>query len=517
MGKIPRMDPSSPSAGAPSGSGPGATDVAGGYLAAGESFGGAAELLVGGAQAEAERLRTALEAKQAIVNEVSAGRAAGDYEETLVAASDQLKKQFWDSPDQAPDKLLEAGRQMADRQIAGAGNAAVGLELAQRTTARLDAAMRDIHGWAQSRQTQKAKNDLSVIVNRATFGAESKGSSAELGGYIATKVAELAPTFQKVLGAEAPEKIKEMRTGMARAWVLSAGDRNPIGVLGALDEKSGPLVDYLDTTQRDSLRKETRASFEGLTRTRELDAIRKGASDNRALFDAFTTGTPDLGGVFYSQKRSIEEQTKAVKAGLADDLRALKKLNVDPVGLTTEEVLSTLDERLKFVTALETARRRQIGFDAEDDPTTQEGLLFAQDKALRAKKGKDLAAIVQQQTRLAVALSDKKISQGTFSTMFKDLSTAMDVAASKDEDVWGPNTWRMWRAPREAGNVELNRQFSGPFKTLSKNDQQRVRLAYMAQFNAAQEGGAGVSVKSARGMALRALSLETGTHLPGVD
>lgn len=466
----------------------------------------------------AEQLRAALEQKQAIVNEVAASRGAGDYEEGLVDHTSKIQKEMWDTPEKAPEALLIAGRQLADQQIKSAPNTAIGLDLAQKTASRLDSAMREMHNWASARQTQKAKGDLTVIKNRAAAGAESQPSLASLDIYIKTKEAELSSVFQNVLGGAAQAEMQEMKTGMAQGWLHVFGDKEPILGLTALQAKSGPLVDHLNASQRESARKEMIASFEGLTKTRELETIVRHTGQNRKLGEAFMSGDPTFAGLAFTQRRALEEQKKAVLAQVSYDAKTLRAL-----GLTTPEpgeavdVIGLIDNSLSYIDALEKARRRQTTFDAPDDPTTSEALLVKMNKALASKNGKDLGNVVRFQKDLAIAVSGEKISGATAATMFKTMSLAMDKAAENNEDVWGWNTWIKWRAPMETGSVELNRQFAGQFSKLDKPTQQKVRLSYMGQFNAAQETGLNVDGKAARKMALRALALETGTHLAGVD
>lgn len=515
--QIPRLDAGSAAAPVPT-SRPGSDETAGIAAAFGKIADTGYAVAADAEKALAARQQAAVEAKQAVVNEVDAGRRAGDYEESLVGYMEGLKTEYADAPDKAPGELLTIGRELQDRMQEQSPNSAVGLAVAQRANARLDSAMKEMHAWALLRQTQKAKGDLQVTINRATAAAEGQGSVATLGAFIKSKEAELTPIFQKVLGAESITAMKTMREDMARSWVLAAGDKNPVGVLQALDDKTpgNPLVDYLDVSHREALKKETLSSFEGITKTRELETIKKGLSDNKQLFASFSAGDPNLGMAMEAQRKALEEQKKAVNAQISVDSSALKKLGVDVQGQTPGDIIKTIDARLEFVAALNHARKRQLPFDAEDDPGTVEGLMLSADKAMKAKNGKDLGAIVQQQARLAGAISDKKISGSTASTIFKTMSLALDTAAASNEDVWGPNTWRLWRAPLESGSVELNRQFDGQFKKLDKAAQNRTRLSYMGQFNAAQESGQQVTVDSARQMALRALALEVGEPIPGV-
>jgi hypothetical protein len=513
--QIPRLNAGSVAASVPSSKSGG--DEAAGIVA---SFGKLADtgyaIAADAEKTLAEQQRVAAEDKQAVVNESAAGRRAGDYQESLTGYIEGLKNEFADAPDKAPGQLLEIGRMLEQ-----APNSAVGLAVAQRANAILNSAMKEMHTWALLRQTQMAKGDLQVTINRATAAAESQGSVAVLGAFIKAKEAELTPIFQKVLGADSVTAMKSMREDMARAWVLSTADKSPqagISVLQALsDNKPGnPLVDYLDTTHRESLKKETISSIIGSTKTGYMNTIKGYLGSNKNLIASWAANDPGLGAAFEAKRKALEAEKIAVKAQLSVDSSALKALGVDVQGHSPEEVVGLIDTELKFVDALKNVRKLALPFDAEDDPTSVEGLMLATEKALKPKNGKDLGIIIQQQARLAVALNDKKISGSTAQTIFKTMSLALDTAAANNEDVDGPNTWRLWRAPFSSGTVELNRQFAGQFSKLDKASQVRARMSYVGQFNAAQEAGQQVTVESARQMALRALALEVGEPIPGV-
>lgn len=512
MPKIPRIDGGRPST--PSGSATPNVGAAPAFDALGKLTDTGYAVAADAEKVHHDRLQTALEAKQAIVNEVEAGRQAGDYEESLVGYAEGLKKQYFDQPEKAPGQLLEVGRQLADRQLEQASNSQVGLAVVQRANARLDAAVGEMHTWAQGRQTQKAKNDLSITINRATAAAEGVPNSSMLEGFINSKVAELAPTFQKVLGpAEAEKAVKEMRTGMARSWAIStsgSGGSGAIQVLTALGEKSGPLVDYLDVDQRKTLHENARQDFEGSQKTEELDLIKRGIKNNFDLTDSFFSGKLD-GATIDANRRSLLEQQKAIKVKMDADMGALAKLGVAWTGYEKSDIPGLIDERLKLVNALDSARRRQTPFDAQDDPSTVNAIMIANDKALKTTNGKDLAQVSKQQALLAVALSDKTVSGGTASTLFKTMSLAMGTAIANAEDPAGWNTFLAWRHPYVAGNMALNEIFKNNAKV--KDDiplQVKIRLAYQGQFNAIYSKEAPISGDDARKLALRAYALEAG-------
>lgn len=543
MAKIPRLQGSEASAGIPGAalSSPGSvalpTEALGNIAETGYKIASDAEAV------EAAKLQRALEAKQAVVNEVDAGRRAGDYEESLYSTMEGLKTQYADAPDQAPAKLLEIGRAAADKQLENAPNSAVGLAVAQRANSRLDAAMKEMHNWAQARLTQKAKGDLDVQINQFTAVAERQPNVAALSNYLATADEKLGSQFAKVLGADASKRMYEMRAAAVDGWARVNGAKEPFVVANALEnpDPENPLIKYANTDARKSLRSGLEASAEGLTKHREYEQIKRDIGHGGKIAEAYLSGNPEFAGIVVSERTSIAQQRLALAAKLKHDEAAFKALGIDPKGKTDEGLLALLDDREKFVNALDHANRRQISLTAQDDPASVGALMVQMNKALKSRNGKDMAAIAKQQTNVAVALAGERISGATATQMFQTMALAMQTASENQEDVWGPNTTKRFHAPREAGIAELNRQLGGtweqvagggaveqavsgsvpilrgPYSSLSPETKAAIRLDYEALFNAAVTNKQAVDSKATRRMALRAISYRTGKHIPGAD
>lgn len=479
--------------------------------AAADVLGTLADVTTKSEQAAARRLRASLEAKQAIVNEVDANVRSGDYEEGLRGLSSDLKAQHFDDPLKAAPDLLKQARTNTAAAVKAAPNSVIGLKVARAAAARTRTAMNDIHTWAAARQTQQAKNNVSVLMNQATRGAESMLSLPGLTAYIKAKEQELKVPFQNIHGKNAGDKMQEMKTGAVRAWALSRSDTDPLTVMNALDAKRGPLVDNLDATQRETLRNSAKASFEGLEKRREMDTIRRGVSQNSEIYEAFIHGNLK-GGKILATKREIEERLKA----LASDPTISKKNRL--------AVQKTLKSREKFIDAIESVRRRQNSFDAEDDVGTvtklyqQHNALFVENAG---EAGKDLTAWLKQQERLAIAYSDEKISGGTFNTLMKAMSLALPTAQEFESENVGYGVELLgfsYRSPQQVGNLVLNEQFeTSSFINLPPDVKNSVRRRYLRLFIDGSEKGQTVSAVEARKMAFRALSLESGQYIPGLE
>ena len=462
------------------------------------------------------KLRDSMKAKQAVLDEVEAGRREEDYADSLRTFAQEAQAEHDKDPQNAISKFQVRADEAADAAVKAAGpNVEVQLMVARAANSRRAVEVGKLATWAQAKLTQNAKVDLSVLVNRATAGAETLPSAPALADYIATREAALSRVFAGVYGDDASEKMAKMKSGMAKAWTTAASDKDPIGVLTALEEGSGPLVDYLDVEDRKAARSQAKSSYEGLARTRELEAVKSGIARGDALATALLAEDPGLPGTLYANRIALEEQKKAVKLRFSVDAAALKKAGIDPEGYDPEDLVAVIDDQLAYTKALNDAYRRRTTAVAEDDPAAVEGLIVTQDKALKSKKGKDMASIVKQQRDLAVALAGKKISQGTFSTMFRTMSLALKTASDKMETpAWDWHTWGAFRAPYTAGNMAINKH--PDFVKAPADVQARVRLSYQGAFNDATANGTAVNDVQARNMALRALSLETETPLPGV-
>jgi hypothetical protein len=455
---------------------------------------------------ESKRLADALAAKQAIVDEVEATRRAGDFEEAAVGLSDSLQQKHWSDPQNAIPEYIAEARRQADEQIRTAPNAEVGLQLARATASRISAGTRDLHSWVSARQTQKAKADLTAMTNHVTRGAESVGTPDALASYLADKETSLAPVFQKVYGGEADARMAALKRDATRAFVSVGGERDPLGMLNALDARSGPLVDHLSSSDREALRKETKASFDGYGKAREMETLKKNVGHNRDVFDAFQAGSLDAG-TMYSLQRTLAEEQKAIKVD--------KRLS--PEQKAAQGTL--LAERAAFLDAMEKARRRQTQFDAEDAPGTVAELIQQQHALFKAEngvKGNDLSEWSKQQTRLMEAFGDKKISQSTYNTMFKELALALPDAATAEGKKTGWDFYvYQWRTPREAGVAEMNRLVAGEFRAMTPEQRTAAQVRFVQLYNDAHTVGASVTEKQATTMARKALSLETGRVIPG--
>ncbi len=457
--------------------------------------------------------RAALEQKQAIANEVEAGRRADDYEESLVSYMANLRKEFADSPDKAPAQLLELGRGLQDSQRQAVSNTQVGLEFAQRSNTRLSQAVREMHDWALGQQTIKIKGDLKVRMNRAINGAESVGSLEGLKNYIAARKADLASAVRNVYGSGESDKMDDLGAAMTRAWVRAQdSSEGALMALEALDStKVGdPTFDNLDGDERNALRKDAMSSFAGSFKRRLLDELKRGTSQNHDLFDVVMNDPQNAGGAIIAAQNALEEQYVAVKAQKKIDLKAIQKWGVDLHGHSPDEIPEAISDRLRYVKALDYARRNMIGLDAEDDPASLAGAVLRTNKVIHSSDGKTMTNYVKQQADIAELYSNKRITVASFTALFTNLATALVPALEDAENPAGPNKVRAWFSPKIAGDVRLNAEFATlPKLNADQGLQDRIRIRYYTQLNAAAARGLVLKNDDAREMAMRALEYET--------
>jgi hypothetical protein len=137
-----------------------------------------------------------------------------------------------------------------------------------------------------------------------------------------------------------------------------------------------------------------------------------------------------------------------------------------------------------------------------------------------------MALIAKFRTALAVEVAAERVSGGTATTMFNTMSNAMPVAAKNQEDIWGPNTVKVFHGPHEKGIAELNRLFggldpaagqifAGDAHNVPDDVKNVIRLDYEAAFNAAIAAEQDVTGDWAIRTAHRVLEMRTGGKRPG--
>lgn len=466
-----------------------------------------------GEAAQRDALQKALDAKQKIVDTVTATRSAGDFEEALRNRADQIQQQFLDTPEKAPDEFTRQARQMADDAMKAAPNGAVQLELAHRTESAVDAGTHGMHTWAQLRMTQKAKSDMTELVNQATRGAEDQLTPGMLASYAEAKHQDLDPLFEKLTADHKTAK-QDIDREMAKAWVTAAGARDPVGTMKALDAPYGGaqgdfLVNHLTAEDRKSLRSQVQSSFDGMGKFKHMQVLKEGVDLTGNAYDLFRHGELTSGAV-YSMDRSLQQK----KAAIALDP------NMDEA--SRKDQLASIDLQSKTLRALDEANRKQSGFDAADDEGTRTTLLGDYDKLFKqdeGKAGKDLASVLKFRHDLAKEYSAGKISRAVFGTMDKGVSLALPQALAKETSNTG---WSILgfehRSVQQSGNAALNDLLdpkTGPMGNLTEKQRNDARVFYVEQLNDALENGRNLDSASAQVMARRAAYYAAGKKLPG--
>lgn len=459
--------------------------------------------------AHQKALDDALKAKQKIVDTVTATRSAGDFEEQLRNQADAIQKQLVDTPDKAPDAFTESARRLADDMLKAAPNSEVGLALAQKSGSVINQMTGEMHSWAQLRMTQKAKSDMTVMVNQATRGAEDQGSVAGLEAYARVKHATLDPLFEHLTGDHKDAKIK-FDNELAKAWVTAAGARDPVGTMKALDSKDGFLVKNLSGEDRDHLRKQTESSFTGMGKFKTMGVLKEGIDLTGNAYDLFRKGELNSGTV-YSLAKSIEQKKMAVSLD--------PNMNKE----SRDAQLSSLDLQAKTLQALDDANRKQSGFDAADDDRTRAKLIEDGDKLFGKDAGtnaKDLGEILKFRHDLAVAYAGNQITRSTFGTMDKHLSLILPRSMSKETGNTGTffGFGLPWQSARQAGNVALNDYLdpkNGMLGNLTPKQQSDARVLYMEYLNNAMEQGQTIDEASTQSMARKSAYYVAGKTLPG--
>lgn len=473
--------------------------IDGGAEAASQAAGAFGELGQAAAKdddARQQALDAALAAKQKIVDSVASTRAAGDYEERLSSLSQQMQKDYADTPDKAPAAFLDAARGAADDAINGAPNQEVGLALAQKTAASINSMMVGMHTWAQGRMTQKAKSDLTVLDNQVINGAATQPDLKGLSNYLTIKKAALDQAY-KGIHADPDAEWQKTASAATKNWFISRGDIDPVAGLNALNEAKSPGIDNLNGDQREEVRKSLQQSLVGFGKKEQFKVVAANVKNIQGLYDAHLDGSLD------------SKTLDAVQNANALEQAATK---IDPK-LTPEQRdanLGQLQQTSKAIDALAQIHREGLRYDGVDDPEMLSKLLEDRKDLFKTPKGEngnDLLRVADFQKRLLAAAADKKLSPGSFQTMFNSVSLDMPKALEAEAKNTGPGPWAFWhtQTPREAGNEAMNK--SPDFLHLDPEAQSRARIMYMGMLNDAMKSGGDTSTKSVTAMAINAVKL----------
>ncbi len=446
--------------------------------------------------ARQQGLNDALAAKQKIVDSVTAARSAGDFEENLSSLSVQMQKDYIDTPDKAPAAYLEAARGAANDAINAAPNSAVGLALSQKTASSINSAMVGMHTWAQGRMTQKAKSDLTVMDNQVINGAAAQPDLKGLSNYLLIKKAALGQAYKGIHG-EPEAEWQKTASAATKNWFVSRGDLDPVAGLKALDEPKGPGIDNLNAEQRDSVRKELEQAVVGYGKKQRFAVLESGVKNVQALYESHLDGSLDAKTLDAVKNANMLEQAST---------------KIDPK-LTPEQRdanLGKLQETSKAIDALASIHREGQRYDGTDDSETLTKLLQDRKDLFKTpdgENGDDLMRVADFQHRLLAAAADKKLSPGSFQTMFNSVALDMPKALAAEEKNTGPGAWAFWHSqtPREAGNEAMNK--SPDFMHLDADAQSRARIMYMGMLNDAVKSGGDTSTKSVQAMAINAVKL----------
>jgi hypothetical protein len=505
MAKIPRLNAGDVSAPTPAGALPttGAPQIFGSM---GDALAGVGDVAAAAEKAEAAKRQAALEAKQAIVNEVEAGRRAGDFEESLFERMEALKVEFADAPDKAPAKLLELAREDAKLRMEDVSNSAVGLQFAQRSNSRIDSAMREMHNWALTRQTQKTKGELEGQKNQLAFKAARAGTPEQLDAFAAAQKADLFPKFKKVYGAAADQEWTEAETRMAESWVRIRGDSDPIGVRNTLTNPGlnteGLLVKRLTPEKRDALLQRTERAIEHRGEVEQYERLKGAADDTVKYVGLLNAGKLDAATLIAAQHKNV----KAVEAARLD------------TSYTPEQRaarVAFLEKQGKVLEAVDDIRMRGIKYDPVKAAVNDVARMKTINAELKRYKSKSeqLPIIVEQMQLLTLARKSGELSPTGYATAFDVLGLAFNKAVvdESDNDGLGP-AWLPWNDAQEAGNDQMNKIVETRLQNVEKEKINEAWADYMARFVAASKNG-DVSKEDAARMARNAISAKTSVNV----
>lgn len=515
MAKIPRINPGDRPSAVVGGGYPTPAEVAAPFKSGADLVDVGSRIAMDSAEKEALRLRAATEAKQAIVNEVAASRAAGDYEEALVGVFEKFKTEFSEMPDQLPEALLAQGRALADRSILGAANSAEGLERAQRTAARLDSTMRQAHEWVVRRQTQKIKADTEGEKNSLAAQATRLGSARELEASIGAAFEKLTGRFEAIYGADAEKEKHDLASRMTEGYVRGQMKDRPIAVKWELEnaDPEGPLGRFLKPAERATLIEQSKVSIDRRGREWQYDALLNAAGKNKEAVALLNIGQLDA-------QTSMDLRTANQKA--------LEAARIDP-SYTPEQrarQVKFYEGQAKVLDAVEDIRLRGREYDPVEQSDADETARLDTDKALKKYRGgrEILPALVKQMDDLVLKRHSGAITEGVFRAQHDRVKMAYEKAVKAEAGNTGlsPFGWELWVDAQESGNLQMNKLMTLAVN-VPKSQKFEAWTEYQRRLNKAEteaeKAGRGVTSAEAKRIARIAFSYKTSIdkRLPGDD
>lgn len=459
---------------------------------------------------EEQRLQKVEETKQRIVDTISAGRMSNAFDEASFSVQQMLQSQFADEPEKAVAEYTSEMNSRADDFYKSAPNDAVRQHLASETQNRIAAGQREMHEWVSARQSQKAKADAEDLLRGAAVGAEKLARPEDVQGFIKRKESELGGYMQMAFGNRATEKFNQFREEATMAWVNYNIDNDPLAVDAALDSEL--LIKNLpDVNQRKAIREDAKKAFISLADTQEYKLVKDAADHNNKYVNMYMDGNLTASQI-YAEKQRI----KAQRGAIGNDARFMKDGKLTPEG---EKQLAIVDKQAKTIDALNNFYLRGKDKGVDDDDTVAE-LLRVQDGLFGKSAGdnkEDLMAWAAQQERLFTAFGDRKITQGTFSAMYKELAlaypAAAESAAKSTGGIWAFLGFKK-RNARQAGVVKLNEQIKAEGQDFTPKDKAQAQLRFSQYLIDAANNGE-VSNQQAEALALKAFSEVAGNKSLG--
>ena len=461
--------------------------------------------------AEEAKRQEALDAKQKIVDTITAGRMGNDFESQSMSVIETLQQQYVDEPEKAIDAYVKEMNSRADEFYRSAPNPAVEQRLATDTQNVIGTGQRAVFAWATTRQTQKAKTDVDNLLGSAAAKAEKVADYRQLGGFMNAEWTRLSSHAEMAFGGRSAEKKQKFQEDSAMAWVNYNVVENPRAVESALD--SGALDNFIPVEERKRIRSDAKRGFEALAETQEYDLLKDASEKNNKYVNMYMSGTLTAGDIWNERKR-LEVQ----RAAVASDPKFMAGGKLTAAG---QNQLKIVDKQMATIDALNNfyMKSRDKGMDNDDVVAElqrfQDGL-FGKDAG---DNREDLQAWSDQQARLFKARGDGKISKGTFDSMYKELAlaypAASGAAAGETGGFWADIGWKR-RTSRQSGVTALNKQIDAEGQDFTPKDKAAAYLWYSRFITEALQTG-DVTEKQAQSFALKAYNIVAGNKAIGVS
>lgn len=403
--------------------------------------------------------------KKEIVDAVSAGALAAQYEEATRDVITKTQEEFYDAPDKAPEALIPRLQELEKSYRGSVDDVNVQLLVAKSFASQNQSSEREIGNWAEARLTEQTKEKIIGMKDKLVISAGLKKSIVEVQALAVRVDADTA--IDQALGKKAKEEKRAIKEAMFNAFGESQAKVEPITLLSVLKEEGNIYHENLSAEDYKSLGNKARMGAQGLEVTLRENELARAAKEDRDLVNAFQTGNANAA--------YTSAELNRINGRRALAIQQLKDGKITPS--MRDEVFKVQARRERLVKIIIDYHylNSKPAFGVGDDEIPEELAVSLAEIDTKKPTPEDIADL---RIKTAEAVRDGKMSMTAATTLNKNFAlTEEALAKSAKENTGFIISW----TGIQTGNAKINSVLST--LKLNPRDERRVRIHYLESVN----------------------------------